>query len=188
VKRAIESYLLRQMADPLPARLLDLPRTALVLRRIEHEGKVYLGTEDWVEVQHAGKSGKMTRAMLSKPAEEVVAPGSQIKIWRQKRLVQLLHDQSYESGPYDVYALPDGARGYKWWDKPDDSLQYTIEPENEFSDLWTPIREGQKPIYFLPWRMVTGWPLKGESGASVRCIDLGPALQSQHQRMVAAAY
>jgi hypothetical protein len=190
VKRAIEAFLLRQLSDAMPERLLDLPKSALVLHRFEYEGKVYPGTQDWVEVTHEGKRCKATGEMLSKPAEEVRAPGSVIRKWREKRWVQLLTDGSLESGPWDIFSLPEGARGYRYWDEgvPDDSVQYTIEPENEFSNLWVPLRELGKPLYFLKWRQCTEWPLKGEPGAGVRFIDLSSRLDAMHRKMVSAAY
>jgi hypothetical protein len=193
MKRSLEAFLLRQLSNPMPARFLDLPRTALVLKRLTHEDRTYEGTTDWIEVQHAGKTGKMTRQMMGRPAETVVAPGSVVRKWREQNKVQLLHDESYESGPYDVYSLPDG-RGYRHWDEAvrDDSVQYSIEPENEFSDLWVPIRRrrqsGWSEIHYVPWKTVTGWPLKGESGATGGFIDLSSALESQHRKMVANAY
>jgi hypothetical protein len=188
MKRAVESFLLRQLSDPLPARFIDLEKTALVIKGFELDGKTYAGTEDWVEVTHAGKHGKMTRGALCKPAETITAPGSTIKKLRQKRLVVLLHDQSYESGPYDVYALP-GGRGYKWWDEFDASLKFNAELPNEFSDLWVPVRDREQ-VFYLPWKMCTGWPLANspEAIGSRYVIDLSSALNEQHDRMVASVY
>jgi hypothetical protein len=198
MKRSLEAFLLRQLSDPWPAQVLDLPKTALVVIGFTLEGKVYHGTQDLEEVEYqeylesTGKRtgkvrGKVTRAQLCKPAETVTAEGSVIRKLREKRLVTLLCNQSLESGPYDVYQIADLGRGFTPWDGPDDSVRYTIEPENEFSNLWVPVRS-QGRSYFVPWRMVTGWPLKGEPGAIGGYIDLSSALESQHRKMVANAY
>ena len=47
MKRAIEAFLLRQLSDAMPERLLDLPKSALVLRysRLQEVGSY---AEKWV--------------------------------------------------------------------------------------------------------------------------------------------
>ena len=198
MKRDIESFLLRQLSDPLAEKLLDLPKRATVLESLTYEGRTYLGSNDWVTIQHGGKPGKIRRSQLGTPAEIVEAAGSLIKDWREQRKVQLITNGSFESGPVDVYSV-DGRRGFRHWDEPDASLKYNIEPESEFSDLWVPCRrlgprQGiQKPrqwseIFYLPWRCCTGWPLIQTAAGAEYAIDLAGSLQAQHEKVVSSAY
>jgi hypothetical protein len=202
MKECIREFFWNQRRDPLPSRLLDLEKTALVIKGFTLGERVYHGTEDLEEIEYrehdsksAGKlRGKVTRAQLCRPAETVTAAGSVIRKLPEKRLVQLLHDETYESAAWDVFGLLAGRRGYKPWDKPDASELYSIEPEDEYSDLWTPVRRrmqsGWSGIFYWPWRLCTHLPLKGERGheLSRMFIDLSADLQSQHERLVTAAY
>jgi hypothetical protein len=185
-----------QRRNPLSSRFLDLEKTALVLHRVEYQGKVYEGTQDWVDVSHQGKNGKMTRAMLGKPALEVVAAGSVLRKWRSEHKVQLLCDESYESGPYDVFAMPKGCRGFQPWDPVEDHLWAPRLAPTKYDQFWTPVRRythnwmkggNWSELFYLPWWICQKMPMKDEptSQRPTLVIDLSEFLQTQ---MVTNAY
>jgi hypothetical protein len=201
MKAKLRDYFERQQYEPWPERLLDLPKSAMVYRGFELDGKTYHDTQDTEEIEYVptlglpGKArGKFTREQLGRPVETVTAAGSTIRKLREKRRVKLLPATSYEARAYDVFSLGGSKRGFKPWDPPDDSIRYSTsipEDETEFSDLWAPIRNSRRPeIFYLRWRDCWGWPvlidLKNSQGRNG--IDLVGYNQEQHTKMVSAAY
>jgi hypothetical protein len=178
------------------SRFLDLEKSALVLHKLEHQGRTYNGSADWVTVNHAGKSGSMLRGQ---PEEIVTAPSSVVKIWRQKRLVQLVPPTSvgYDDvgSPWDTYALPKG-RGFCPWDPVEDNMWAPRLPPTKYDEMWTPVRRysynwmkdgNWSEIFYLPWWICQKLPMKDEPSdrRPSLVIDLSEYLQTT---MVTAAY
>ncbi len=113
MKRFIEAWLLRSLIDPPLARVLDLPKTATVIKGFTNEGRSYHGVDDWFEIESEGKRGQVTRAMLGQSGDTIVAPGSVMRDLRQNGLVQLVCDETLESGPYTVFDVENGVRGFR---------------------------------------------------------------------------
>jgi hypothetical protein len=195
----LKEFFWNQRKNPFPERLLDLEKTALVLKRLEYKGKVFAGTEDWIEVSQAGKTGKLTRAMLSKPAETVTAPGSIVRKWREKRLVQLVpangSDYDAPGSPWDTFELP-GHRAYRPWDAVESTTWAPALPPTNYDHLWTPCRryyrnwqKGDRwsELFFLPWKLCQRMPMMNEPNGQTPTlvIDLEGYL---HTEMVTNAY
>jgi hypothetical protein len=198
MKRFIEAWLLRSLIDPPLARVLDLPKTATVIKGFTHEGRSYHGVDDWFEIESEGKRGQVTRAMLGQSGDTIVALGSVMRDLRQKGLVQLVCDETLESGPYTVFDVENGVRGFRPWDKFEQSHWEPALAESEFDDVFVPVRRLQrkwpKPptwsgLFFLPWLWVQNAPLVSEgTEPGTLAIDLSSSLEARHQRMVAGAY
>jgi hypothetical protein len=205
MKAKLRDYFERQQYEPWPERLLDLPKSALVIRGFELDGVTYRGTLDTEEIEYVpvlglpGKTrGKISREQLRRPPETVTAAGSVVKKLREKRLVQLIPPTSgqYDSAgsPWDTFALGGSKRGFRPWDLPDDSVRYAPMPEDEveFADLWEPVRRWPRPeIFYLQWKWCWGWTLTNDPKnvqAGKYGIDLVGYNQEQHTAMVSGAY
>ncbi len=136
--------------------------------------------------------------MLGQSGDTIVAPGSVMRDLRQKGLVQLVCDETLESGPYTVFDVENGVRGFRPWDRFEQSHWEPALAESEFDDVFVPVRRLQrkwpKPptwsgLFFLPWLWVQNAPLVSEgTEPGTLAIDLSSSLEARHQRMVAGAY